>query len=836
MPTLARYRAKRDFTKTAEPSGGTTSEAGQRFVVHKHAARRLHYDLRLELDGALKSWAVTKGPSLVPGEKRLAVHVEDHPIDYGTFEGTIPEGEYGAGEVIVWDRGTWTPVGDPHRGYAKGHIEFRLDGEKLTGCWHLVRMGDRDRRKRPDNWLLIKSDDDAARSPGDADILEQQPQSVVTGRTIEDVAREAPKPKVRRARRTAPETPAAPPRVEVEKLRGAVKSPLPLFIEPCLATPQAKPPKGTRWVHEIKFDGYRLQARIERGRVRLATRSGQDWTSKFGTRLIEALQQLAVASALLDGELVVVDESGVSDFSALQADLSEGHTNRFVLYLFDLMHLDGFDLRRVALVERKGVLQCLLGPAPPQGAVRYGEHFEEDGDLLFKHACRLGLEGIVSKVRTAPYRSGRGRNWLKSKCSQRQEFVIVGYLPSTASRRMVGSLVLGYYRDGRLTYAGRVGSGFSESVARDLWERLELLRVTEPPLDGVPPEQARRVRWVAPRLVAEVEYGSWTTDNVLRHAVFKGVRDDKLPTDAVPEEPTATAAPASVPASVRLTHPDRLYWPDAGITKQGLAEFYAAIWDWIAPHMVNRPLSLVRCPEGIDGECFFQKHAWAGLHASVSRVRDRDEELLVIHDLEGLTSLVQAGILEIHPSGATVNDLDRPDRLVLDLDPGEGVPWDEVIAAALEVRARLKALGLESFVKTSGGKGLHVVVPVRPHVTWDEAKDFTLRLAAGMAKDAPRRFTARLGKGHRKGRIYIDYLRNARGATAVAAYSTRARLGAPVSTPLAWAELTTEVRADHYRVSNLLHRLRHLPGDPWEGFAALAQSIPKEALKTVTRR
>jgi bifunctional non-homologous end joining protein LigD len=354
----------------------------------------------------------------------------------------------------------------------------------------------------------------------------------------------------------------------------------------------------------------------------------------------------------------------------------------------------------------------------------------------------------------------------------------------------------------------------------------QLLRVTEPPLAGVPPEQARRVRWVAPRLVAEVEYGSWTADNMLRHAVFKGVRDDRPPTDAVPEEPRADAATVPVPASVRLTHPDRLYWPDAGITKQGLAEFYAAIWDWIAPHVVDRPLSLVRCPEGVEGECFFQKHAWAGLHGSVTQARDGDEELLVIHDLEGLTSLVQAGVLEIHPWGATRHDLDRPDRLVFDLDPGEGIPWPEVIAAALEVRTRLKDIGLESFVKTSGGKGLHVVVPVRPEHSWDEAKDFTLRLAAGMAKDAPGRFTARLSKGGRKGRIFIDYLRNGRGATAVATYSTRARAGAPVSTPLGWEELTTEIRADHYRVGNLLHRLRHLPGDPWAGFAALAQSIP----------
>jgi bifunctional non-homologous end joining protein LigD len=824
MPTaLARYRTKRDFAKTPEPSGRTAASVGQRFVIQKHAARRLHYDLRLELDGTLKSWAVTKGPSLVPGEKRLAVHVEDHPIDYQSFEGTIPTGEYGAGAVIVWDRGTWVPTGDPHRGYAKGHLEFRLQGEKLKGRWHLVRMNG----KRQNNWLLIKSDDDAARSAGGPNILDEEPQSVMTGRTLEDVAAEAPKPKTRRARQPASQAPPAPPRVEVEKLRGATRGPMPAFIEPCLSTLYPRPPKGQRWVHEIKFDGYRLQVRIERGRVRLSTRSGQDWTSKFGTRLIEALKRIPATTAILDGELVVEDAGGASDFSALQADLSEGNTDRLVLYLFDLLHVDGFDIKRVALTERKRVLEVLLAQAAPQGPVRYSEHFDEDGDLLFKHACRLGLEGIVSKVRTAPYQSGRGRNWLKSKCSQRQEFVIAGYLPSTTSRRMVGSLVLGYYRDGRLFYAGRVGSGFSESIARDLWQRLNVLRVAEPPLEGVPPEYAQKVRWVAPRLVAEVEYGSWTAGGVLRRAVFKGVRDDKPAAASAPEEkPEVVAEAAGLPASVRLTHPDRIYWPDAGITKQGLAEFYAAIWDWIAPHMVNRPLSLLRCPEGIEGECFFQKHAWAGVHRSVSRIRDREEELLFIHNLEGLTSLVQAGVLEIHPWGATVNDPDRPDRVVFDLDPGEGVAWPEVIAAALDVRSRLAAIELESFVKTSGGKGLHVVVPMHPKHSWDDVNGFARQLAENMAKEAPRRFTARLGKKGRLGRIFIDYLRNGRGATAVAAYSTRARLGAPVSTPLAWEELTPEVRADHYRVGNLLNRLRYLTSDPWEGFSTLAQSLP----------
>jgi bifunctional non-homologous end joining protein LigD len=832
MPTaLARYRTKRDFAKTPEPSGRTAAGAGQRFVIQKHAARRLHYDLRLELDGTLKSWAVTKGPSLVPGEKRLAVHVEDHPIDYQSFEGTIPTGEYGAGAVIVWDRGTWVPTGDAHRGYAKGHLEFRLQGEKLKGRWHLVRMNG----KRQNNWLLIKSDDDAARSADAPDILDEQPRSVMTGRRLEDVADDPPMTKARPARQPPPQVPQDAPRIEVEKLRGAAKGAMPAFIEPCLSTLHPRPPKGTRWVHEIKFDGYRLQARIERGRVRLNTRSGQDWTSKFGTRLIDGLKRIPVTAALLDGELVVEDDRGASDFSALQADLSEGNTGRLVFYIFDLLHVDGFDIRRVALTERKRVLQELLAQAPPQGPVRYSEHFEEEGDLLFKHVCRLGLEGIISKVRTSPYQSGRVKNWLKSKCSQRQEFVIAGYLPSTTSRRMVGSLVLGYYRDGRLTYAGRVGSGFSERTARDLWERLDVTRVAAPSMEGIPPEDARKVRWVAPRLVTEVEYGSWTAGGVLRRAVFKGVRDDKPAAASAPEErPEVVTQTARVPASVRLTHPDRIYWPDAGVTKQGLAEFYAAIWDWIAPHVVDRPLSLVRCPEGIDGECFFQKHAWAGLHRSVTRVRDSEEELLVIRNLEGLTSLVQAGVLEIHPWGAIVNDPDRPDRVVFDLDPGEGVAWPEVIAAALEVRARLAAIKLESFVKTSGGKGLHVAVPVRPahswdEVNWDEVNGFARRLAEDMAKEAPRRFTARLGKKGRSGRIFIDYLRNGRGATAVAAYSTRARSGAPVSTPLAWEELTPEVRADHYRVGNLLNRLRYLTSDPWEGFTTLAQSLPEHS-------
>ncbi|MBP1887274.1 DNA ligase D [Sinorhizobium mexicanum] len=848
---LETYRKKRDFASTPEPKGRTARKKGHSFVIQKHDATRLHYDFRLEMDGVLKSWAVTKGPSLVPGEKRLAVHVEDHPLDYGGFEGTIPKGEYGGGTVIVWDRGTWSPIGDARRGYAKGHLDFELKGKKLGGRWHLVRMAGKPREKR-ENWLLIKGDDEAARSESDPDILEQRPESVVTGREIKDVAGEEPgwssKSGRIRQRKGASNKAAGASQIEERtatrdvpdpsKIKGAKKAALPDFLDPSLATLVSTAPVGERWIHEIKFDGYRLQARIEAGRVRLITRGGLDWTKKFGKTLVSSLVDLPAAMALIDGEIVVESGSGASDFSALQADLSEGRSNRFRFYAFDLMHLDGYDLRALPLIKRKELLEELIGQGT--GLIRYSGHFEEEGDLVLRHACRLSLEGIVSKLRDAPYRSGRNKSWVKSKCSERQEFVVGGYVPSTTSRKAIGSLVLGAYDGDVLHHVGRVGTGYTVAVAEDLFKRLERLRVPSNPFGKrLSAEEARQVRYVRPELVAEVEFRSWTADGLLRHASFRGLREDKPAREIVREAPKKTINQPKAPRrAVKLTHPDRLYWPDEGVTKEGLADYYADVWRFIGPHIVGRPLALVRCPNGITGEKFFQKHVWKGLNPNIVLVNDPkdppEEHSISIRDLDGLIALVQSAVLEIHPWGSTVADWERPDRIIMDLDPGEDVPWEKVIEAAFETRDRLNDAGLAAFLKTSGGKGLHVVAPLKAKAEWPAVKAFTKAIADAMASDTSDRYVSTITKSRRRGKILVDYLRNQRGATAVAPYSTRARPGAAVSMPLAWDELSPGIGPAYFTVENTPTRLAALSADPWEDFQAAA--VPLERSKTSRRK
>ncbi|KGJ12413.1 DNA ligase D (plasmid) [Paracoccus versutus] len=843
---LETYRKKRDFAATPEPKGGRIRKGGDAFVVQKHAATRLHYDFRLELDGVLKSWAVAKGPSLVPDEKRLAVHVENHPLEYGDFEGTIPKGEYGGGTVILWDRGTWTPVGDPHQGYAKGHLEFTLHGEKLHGRWHLVRMRGKPREKR-ENWLLIKGEDEFARTKDAPDILDERPESVKTGRQIADVAGEAPgwssktgrirKPAGRAKKpRAAPEPDPEPP--EPAAVKGARKAAMPGFVEPMLATLASAAPQGERWLHEIKFDGYRLQARIEAGRVKLLTRSGLDWTTRFGKAVPAALRDLPVGTAILDGELVVETDAGASDFSALQADLSAGRSDRFAFYAFDLLYLDGYDLCRVPLVERKALLARLLGQEG--GILRFSTHFDEGGALVLRHACRLSLEGIVSKLRDGPYRAGRGRAWIKSKCSARQEFVVAGYVPSSVSRRAIGSLILGVYEQGGLQHVGRVGTGFSAAVAEDLFRRLERMRIPDSPFAArLTADEARQARYVRPELVAEVEFRAWTADGHLRHAAFRGLREDKPAAEIVRETAKPAAKhPAPQRRRVRLTHPDRLYWPEEGVTKEGLADYHAEVWRWIAPWITGRPLALLRCPNGIDGERFFQKHAWKGLNPHISLLRDpkepQGEPLIGIEDLDGLMGLVQSAALEIHPWGATAADWERPDMITMDLDPGEGVAWPLVVEAARELRRRLEDHGLAGFVKTSGGKGLHVVAPLRPQAEWPAVKAFTKALADAMAADDPGRYVSTISKARRRGRILIDYLRNQRGATAVAAYSTRARPGAAVSAPLRWDELDAGIGPAWFTLQNMPTRLATLGSDPWDGFRAAA--APLEAPRSRRRK
>jgi bifunctional non-homologous end joining protein LigD len=817
---LETYHRKRDFQKTPEPRGSARkSPPGHSFVIQKHAARRLHYDFRLEMDGVLKSWAITRGPSLVPSEKRLAVHVEDHPLDYGDFEGTIPRGEYGGGTVIVWDRGTWKPIGDARNGLAKGHLEFELDGEKLAGRWHLVRMAKKPRDKR-DNWLLIKSEDDHTRTGDDPDILAERPESVKTGRLIEEVAGEEPgwSSKTGRIEKTAP----AP--------KGSRAAKMPGFVPPQLATLKPHAPTASGWVHEIKFDGYRLQARLENGKVRLLTRTGLDWTERFGKAVPAALAALPARQAIIDGELVVEGSGGASSFAALQADLSAGRTDRFVFYAFDLLYLDGLDMRGVGLTDRKAALERLLENAPE--ALRYSGHFEEDGDLVLRHACRLSLEGVVSKRAGSAYHSGRNKDWIKSKCADRQEFVIGGYVPSSTSEKAIGSLVLGLFEDGKLRHAGRVGTGFSRIVAEDLYRRLHAIERQTSPFAGRLDATARRgVRFVKPELVAEVEFRTWTSDGLLRHAAFRGLREDKPAKEVVREGDTADRQEGPRKMSrVTLTHPDRVYWKDAGVTKEGLASYYTQVWRFMAPHIVSRPLALLRCPDGTAGQCFFQKHGWKGMSSEILTVVDPQDEnhdtLIAIDSLDGLIGLVQGAALEIHPWQSSLDDLERPDQMVMDLDPGEGVKWTTMLDAAREVRRRLKEAGLESFVKTTGGKGLHVVAPLKPKAGWDEVKAFARAVADAMEADDPDRFIARATKTERRGRIFVDYLRNGRNNTAIAPYSTRARAGATVAMPLSWDELDPAIESGHFTVANAMARLDNLPADPWADFRKAA--VPLE--------
>jgi bifunctional non-homologous end joining protein LigD len=719
------------------------------------------------------------------------------------------------------------PQDDPHRGLEKGHLAFTLEGTRLKGLWHLVRIRPR-KGEKTEPWLLMKAEDEFARQPGDPEITEQETTSYLSGRTNQELAAagdlrvdHAARSKIAKARKRLLPDPG--------KVPGARKKLLPSFVEPSLASLCEKPPSGPRWIHEIKHNGYRMQARIDAGSVLLLTRKALDWTERFAS-IAAAIKQIGLGSGLLDGEIVVEDGSGITSFNNLQADLKAGRQDRFRYFAFDLLYCEGFDLTKAALIDRKSLLLQILAQLPAGSPIRFSEHLEVDGPTMLEHSCRFGLEGIISKRKDQPYRSGRGDHWLKSKCIDRQEFVILGYVPSTADSRSVGALALGYHEAGRLHYAGRVGTGWSAGQARSLRDELEAIVAKRPALANALPAGAEKgVRWVEPRLVGEVEFREWTQDRMLRAASFKGLREDKAAAEIVLEAaPKAAKAPGRRELSqVRLTHPERILWPEPGITKQGLADFYAEIADWILPHVTGRPLSLLRCPSGTSEKCFFAKHPWAGLDDSVGRVEVGEKEpMLVIDDLAGLINMVQAGVVEIHPWGSRTENLEQPDRLIFDLDPGEGVPWSATIAAALEVRGRLADLGLASFVKTSGGKGLHVVVPIAPQAEWDAAKAFTESIASAMAKDHPDKYVATAAKRARPGRIFIDYLRNGRGATAVAPYSTRGLPQASVSTPIAWDELSEGLKAYHYTVDNIGHRLRFLKRDPWEGFFKLRQKAP----------
>jgi bifunctional non-homologous end joining protein LigD len=901
---LATYRAKRDFSRTAEPSGagGVAPSRRLRFVIQKHAARRLHYDLRLELDGVFKSWAVTRGPSLDPADKRLAVEVEDHPLEYGDFEGTIPQGQYGGGTVQLWDRGYWEPQvkGSPEQALAAGELKLTLAGERLHGGWVLVRLRDSRSGKRP-SWLFIKHRDEFAR-PGEGLPPRDEDRSVASGRTLAQIAAgrgRGPTPFMASGRKagranavwTSHAAADAPggiaarvnaraaaaakdahrtPGRSAPRLTGARAGSMPRFIEPALCRLVARPPEGAGWVHEIKLDGYRLQLRVQGGRAVLLTRKGLDWTERFASiaRAAEALPD-----CVIDGEAVALNREGVSDFSALQGALAQGRESTLVLFAFDLLFLDGRDLRPLPLERRKHSLERVLESLPPasRARLRYLEHFTRPGAAVLESACRLSLEGVVSKRLDAPYPSGRTGAWTKSKCRAGQEVVIGGW---TAEGANLSSLIAGVYREGRLVPVGRIGTGFGAAKVQRLLPRLKTLESDENPFgQRVPVPSGRRIHWVKPQLVAEIEFAGWTEGGNIRQAAFKGLREDKPAREiraevAAPAQQAGAgqrraraaargsrrsargagaAAHAGQVLGVTLSHPDKVLWPDAGdgrpVTKREFAEYLASVGERLLPHIEGRPCSLVRCPDGIGGERFFQRHAMPGLSSliSLARVAGDRKPYVQVDRIEGLAALAQIAALELHPWNCAAHQPEVPGRLVFDLDPAPDLGLEAVIDAARELRARLAALGLESFLKTTGGKGLHVVTPfTQPRnatLDWALVKSFTRELCARMAADSPGRYVINMSKRVRTGRIFLDYLRNDRTATAVAPLSARARGGATVSMPLTWSQARAglDPRRFTVRTARALLERSGAWNDYGEGFRPLLPAVEKLARRASPR-
>jgi bifunctional non-homologous end joining protein LigD len=874
LRNLSTYRKKRDFEKTAEPSGdaAVAPSKRRRFVIQKHDASRLHYDLRLEDDGVFKSWAVTRGPSLDPHDKRLAVEVEDHPLDYGDFEGTIPKGQYGGGTVQLWDRGYWESD-DPKGGYKKGDLKFTLHGDKLHGSWVLVRMrNDRTGGKRT-NWLLIKHRDEFARE-GKANNILDVDRSVASGRTMEQIAGgkgRAPKPFMTaksgrgkadavwhsnrgdaaeaRAEKRTEKTEASAPAAKGRKVAA-----IPDFVAPQLCTPVDRPPAGEGWCHEIKFDGYRVQLRVEDGEATLKTRKGLDWTEKFQAIANEGS---ALPDVLVDGEIVALDHDGAPDFSTLQAALSDGKTDDLIFFAFDLLFADGMDLRGLPLAERKAQLKKLLEARSRSkaGLIRYVEHFETGGDAVLQSACKLSLEGIVSKKLSAPYRSARSEDWTKAKCRAGHEVVLGGWKTTNGKFR---SLMAGVNRGDHLAFVGMVGTGFGQDKVKRIMPALKAAASDKSPFGGKnAPRKTRDVHWLKPELVAEIEFAGFTDAGNIRQAAFKGLRRDKPAGEVEAEKPAMTklarpavktSAKSGKPAKARaavtesksaevmgviISHPDKVMWPDAGdgkpATKIDLARYFEAVGEWMIGHIKGRPCSLVRAPDGINGERFFQRHAMKGSSNLLELVKvfGDHKPYLQIDRVEGLAAVAQIGALELHPWNCASFAPDVPGRLVFDLDPAPEVEFAEVIEAARDMRQHLADVGLESFCKTTGGKGLHVVTPLlhgaRDKVTWKEAKAFAQAVCQWMANENPERYLLNMSKKLRKGKIFLDYLRNDRMATAVAVLSPRAREGATVSMPLTWAQVRGDLDPKRYTVRTvpaLLAKTR-----PWQGYDDAAASI-----------
>jgi bifunctional non-homologous end joining protein LigD len=887
---LELYRSMRDFKITSEPSGSAKAKLFNKqplpFVIQKHAASHLHYDFRLGWNGVLKSWAVAKGPSYFTGNKRLAVQVEDHPIDYGGFEGIIPKGQYGGGTVMVWDQGTWEPQAghtDIDEGLRSGSLKFILYGTKMKGKWALVRMGGKFANERKPNWLLIKEHDDFERKSDDPSVTDEEPNSVVTGRSLEEIAKsedhvwnskETAKGNAWYRKDSAAATKTSSGGVPASRrhapgfasmLKKAVKEKLPVFIEPELALQSETPPSGDGWLHELKLDGYRIQARRDGDKVQLLTRKGLDWTHRMKS-IAGFVGELPVEKVILDGEVVVLAENGTTSFADLQAAFQEGVRKPLTYFVFDLLHLNGHSLRGLQLIERKKVLERIV-----EGGgefLRFSEHVETSGDVVFEKACELHAEGIVSKRTASKYSSGRSGDWLKIKCVLEQEFVIGGFtLPSNGSHG-VGALLLGYY-DGKklgkkLIYAGRTGTGFTQKTHGVLRGQLEKLRTTENPFEKPPAEARRGAIWVKPKLVAQVNFATWTADNLVRQAAFKGLREDKPAAEVRREEPSVApkprgakrashaasagvaakvattktmASPKSSAASapVRLTHPQKILDEETQLTKQQLANYYWAVAPHMLPHIEGRPLSLVRCPEGSGKECFFQKHVNHTLPPGVGAVDVPDkktgkiEPYITLSTAEALAGLAQMGVLEVHPWGSRNDDLEHPDRIIIDLDPDTSITWARLAESATEVRKQFKKLGLESFLKSTGGKGLHVVAPIVAEYDWAVIKQLAHAFVLQMEKAEPTLYLTKMSKAARAGRIFLDYLRNERGATAVAAFSPRARPGAMVSLPLSWNELKLAERPQVH-VADFDDWKGRLTRDPWKQLIKSRQRITSKVL------
>jgi len=887
---LKTYREKRDFRKTAEPSGEGAGKRraaeGRRYLIQKHDATRLHFDFRLEIDGVLASWAVTRGPSLDPEDKRLAVHTEDHPLDYGEFEGTIPKGEYGGGTVMLWDEGTWEPVEGEDDDISDGKLKFTLYGRRLRGNWMLVRIkNNRDPKSKADNWLLFKERDDhaiAEKTP----LTERALTSVRTGRTMEEIAEghvewSKSGPKIR-----SEGGEALPKRAPRKSGVGGERLPLPKFVKPQLATLLEDAPAGDKWLHEIKYDGYRAIAATAGGKVAIYTRTGLDWSDRFAS-LVQPLADLPCRAALIDGEICVLDEEGRSDFGALQDALGRGNGG-LLYYAFDLLSLDGKDLKKEPQIKRKEKLAKLLEDMPKAGPVIYSDHIEGHGPEFFERADAMKLEGIVSKLASAPYRSDRTKNWVKTKTKsgEGQEFIIVGWEPSPVKARAFASLLMATRESDRVVYRGKVGSGFSDDTLEKVGAELKKRAVKATSVEDIPPPVAKIARFVKPELVAEIEFRGWTREGLIRQGAFKGLRKDKPAAEIIRELPTpfapapgsgrrpargqATAGAQTASemgsrlrrnerkeepakrvtviheidddkdgdwieiAGVKVTHPGRVMFPGRNITKKMLIEYQLAIADRILPHVALRPLSLVRCPRGQEGDCFFQKHALKGFPEEFKPIVIAEKEgrgtYLYIEDEKGLVAAVQMGALELHIWGSHNKTLEKPDRLVFDLDPDEEVDFAAVKLGAAEMRDRLKSIGIESFCMTTGGKGLHVVVPLTPKHGWDDIKAFAEAMARTLAADDPDRYLAVMSKAKRKGKIFVDYLRNGRGATAIAPFSTRARAGAPVAWPVNWRNLSKLENAHPVTIDNYADVLKRERTDPWKGYFDVDQVLPLEKL------